>query len=432
MRQAQQRIGLRNRRQLGVAMALGTILALCASLGIVNAQPPAGGAPPPPSANVTVFAQGLQGPRGIKFGPDGSLYVAEAGMGGTTSTVGQCTQVPEIGPYTGGKTARISKVSASGAPTVVISGLPSTRDAMGEQSSVVGVTDVEFLNGTLYALVGGGGCSHGNPDYPTSVIRVNADGTATRVADLSAWSKDHPVAKPNAADFEPDGSWYGMTSANGALYIIEANRGELLKVTTDGQISRIVDFSATMGHVVPTAIVWYNGNFYVGNLGVFPVTPTSKIWKISPAGDVSVAASGLSTVLGVAFDAQGRMYALEMSTVPNQGPVPGSGMVVRVSASGTLEPVATGLFFPTAMTFGADGTLYVSNMGFGPPVGQIVKVNVNAPPTSAAPASPSASAGAPTTAPPLPPAPTPTTAPPTAPKTGDGGGLPFIRRLGDG
>jgi hypothetical protein len=228
-----------------------------------------------------------------------------------------------------------------------------------------------------------------------------------------------------------------MVQANGALYVIEANRGELLRVTTDGQISRIVDFSATMGHVVPTAITWYNGNFYVGNLGVFPVTPSEKIWKITPTGDVSVAASGLSAVLGVAFDAQGRMYALETSTVANQGPVPGSGMVVRINASGGFDPVATGLFFPTGMIFGADGTLYVSNMGFGPPVGQIVKVNVNVAPTpgtsTAPPAAPSASASpAPTKAPTSPPAPTSVASPPAPPKTGEGGAAPYIRRLGDG
>src|SRR5256885_1698270 len=85
-------------------VTLATILALCASLGSVAAQPPGGGPPPSPSTNVSVFATGLQGPRGIRFGPDGSLYVAEAGMGGTTSTVGQCPQVPNgVGPYTGGK-----------------------------------------------------------------------------------------------------------------------------------------------------------------------------------------------------------------------------------------------------------------------------------------------------------------------------------------
>ena len=41
-----------------------------------------------------VVASGLEGPRGLRFGPDGYLYVAEAGTGGTNSTIGQCTQVP--------------------------------------------------------------------------------------------------------------------------------------------------------------------------------------------------------------------------------------------------------------------------------------------------------------------------------------------------
>ena len=35
-----------------------------------------------PSSNVSVYASGLNGPRGLKFGPDGLLYVAEAGTGG--------------------------------------------------------------------------------------------------------------------------------------------------------------------------------------------------------------------------------------------------------------------------------------------------------------------------------------------------------------
>jgi hypothetical protein len=418
----------RNRRQVGAIMTLATTLALCAALGTVGAQPPAGagGAPPPPSANVTVFAQGLQGPRGIKFGPDGSLYVAEAGMGGTNSTVGQCQQVPNgVGPYTGGKTARVSKVNASGASSVVASGLPSARDAMGDQSSVIGVADVEFMGGSLYALIDGGGCSHGNPDAPNALVKVNADGSATLVADLSAWVKAHPIAKPNADDFEPDGEFYSMTQVNGAFYAVEANQGQLIKITTDGQVSRVVDFSATLGHIVPTAIAYYNGNFYVSNLNTFPITTNSKVWKVTPAGDVSVVASGLSAVLGVAFDAQGRMYALEMSTVQNQGPVPGSGMVVRVGASGALEPVATGLFFPTGMVFGADGTLYVSNMGFGPPVGQIVKVNVNVAPTAGTSAGSSAppTTTAPVTAPP------PTTVAPAVPSAPR---AYFIRRLGDG
>src|SRR5215813_9011836 len=63
------------------------------------------------SASVHVFAEHLNNPRGLKFGPDGNLYVAEGGLGGSTTTSStECDQVPSpIGPYSGGMTARISR-----------------------------------------------------------------------------------------------------------------------------------------------------------------------------------------------------------------------------------------------------------------------------------------------------------------------------------
>ena len=46
----------------------------------------------------TVITTGLNDPRGLKFGPDNLLYVAEAGIGGTNA-VTSCTQViPPVGP----------------------------------------------------------------------------------------------------------------------------------------------------------------------------------------------------------------------------------------------------------------------------------------------------------------------------------------------
>src|SRR5579863_8322592 len=66
---------------------------------------------PPLSSNATVFATGLDNPRGMKFSPDGKLYVAEGGQGGSTSTAGMCPQVvPPVGPYTGGSSSHISVI----------------------------------------------------------------------------------------------------------------------------------------------------------------------------------------------------------------------------------------------------------------------------------------------------------------------------------
>ena len=332
----------------------------------------------PQSPNVSVFAKGLNNPRGLTFGPDGNLYVAEGGAGGAISSAGLCDQVvPPIGPYTGGFTARISKISPDGTRTTVADHLPSTQTAP-PRNFVSGVADVAFIGDTLYAILAGAGCSHGLAGTDNAVLRVNADGTTTMIADLSAFLKTHPVENPEPDDFEPDGTWYSMVAVRGDLYAVEPNHGELDVISTDGEIRRIVDISASQGHIVPTAVA-YDGNFYVGNLNTFPIQEgSSKILKITPSGQLKTFATGFTTILGLAFDQQHRLYVLE-NTTGNPLPTPGTGKVLRIDHSGNVEEIASGLFLPTAMTFGLDGNLYVSNVGFGPPpvgLGQVVKVVV--------------------------------------------------------
>jgi len=209
-------------------------------------------------------------------------------------------------------------------------------------------------------------------------------GSITPVADLSAVVQTHPVANPDADDFEPDGTWYGLVAMRGDFHATEPNHQKLDRITPDGHIIRVVHLStrwvAPANWQGPTGIVDHCTTI-VDTLGSFPVRPgTQTLYTITPSGQVAAVASVLTTVLGVAFDARGRLYALQTDTVAGfPGPVAGSGQVVRMNDDGALTTIGSGLTFPTALTVGADGALYVANIGFGVPVpgaGQIVRIEV--------------------------------------------------------
>ena len=291
------------------------------------------------SVVVSVFATGLTNPRGLKFGPDGHLYVAEGGfptgdvMGAPTGLGGNCS-AGNGGPgeYFGSTTgSRISRIDRRGHVETFVDNLPSSYAAV----FASGVADIAFIGDTMYAVLAGAGCSHGVPSIPNGVIRVNPDHSWTMIANLSAFQQAHPVAHPTDAingDFEPDGTWYSMIAVQGDLYAVEPNHGELDKITRHGAITRVIDISASQGHVVPT-VVAHHGNFYVSNLGQFDPDQlnTQSVFKITPSGNIKTVATGLSKVLGLAFDRRARLYVLETSfSTSDPGPVPGTGRLIRI------------------------------------------------------------------------------------------------------
>jgi hypothetical protein len=336
---------------------------------------------------VKILASGFNNPRGLTFGP-GGLYVAEGGLGGTHSSADDnCPQAHgDAAPYFGSTNdptlgGRISRIDRKGNVSMVVDALPSSQTSPALGSLVSGVSSVQFIGHKLYGLLAGAGCSHGVPTVPNGVFKVDKNGGWNIIADLSAFQAANPVAQPDDEDFEPDGTWYSMAAAGGALYPMDSNHGELDKVTRSGKISRVVDISAQLGHVVPTAITLGPGkhkargwkhhhrtpNFYIANLGVFGpedgTVPNESVWKLGNDLKLKQRGVGLEQVLGLVFRG-GKLYALEMSNTPG-GPMPGTGAIVQVGPKGPKKTIVSGLVFPTGMTVGRDGAFYVSEQGFG-------------------------------------------------------------------
>jgi hypothetical protein len=52
-----------------------------------------------------------------------------------------------------------------------------------------------------------------------------------------------------------------MVAAGNALFAVEPNHGELDKITPAGRVSRVIDISASQGHIVPTSLDYFHGHF---------------------------------------------------------------------------------------------------------------------------------------------------------------------------
>ncbi|MFN8374949.1 MAG: ScyD/ScyE family protein [Anaerolineae bacterium] len=304
------------------------------------------------------LATGLNGPRHVAFGPDGTLYIAEAGTGGDNQVPGMVGGTVQVG-----STAQVSAVSADGEQSVL---LPEMTSAFADFATE-GVSSV--LVDDEYAWVVMAGLGPAPADVPeglpptASVLQISlASMEIENVIDVYGFEQaNNPDGTEDLASNPQDIA----VGPDGTLYIVDASANSLLSWTEADGLQLVaawaVDETGENPAPVPTSVaVDADGAIYVGFLTGFPFpTGGARIEKWVD-GALAETYEGLTMVTDVAIGQDGNLYAVQFASgLGEQGFNPLSGSVVMVSDEG-ITPVVEGLNFPYGIAQDADGNWVVS------------------------------------------------------------------------
>ncbi|CRK56096.1 hypothetical protein [Alloactinosynnema sp. L-07] len=338
-------------------------------------------APAVASANtgVTTIATGLDNPRGLAFAADGSLYVAEAGTGGTAP----CFPGETAAEVCYGATGAITKVGY-GHQRRVVTGLPSIAGADG--ASAIGPSDVAVVGGVPVFTAGLAVRAEHRPTLPGAgqnagwLLAANR-GQVTRLADITGY----------ATQTDPDGgnpNSVAITSAGAA--VADSAGNTLVRVNRDGGITTLASFPSQLvdappflglppgtqipAQAVPTGVVTGpDGAYYVSQLTGFPF-PVGKasVFRVVPGEQPTVVAGGFTNIIDLAFDRRGSLYVLE---VAHNGLLSGdlTGALIKVKRDGSHEIVTTDLTGPGGIAI-KDGAAYVTDCGVCPGTGTVKRI----------------------------------------------------------
>jgi len=332
------------------------------------------------TASRTVVMSGLDAPRGLAWGPEGALYVAEAGgavINGPCATVARGTSC-----YSG--TGAITRLWR-GKQERVAAGLPSTFNPA--LTDISGPDHLSFVGrGNLTVTIGWGAAPAARAGLGAlgslfgTLVTVTPSGQWRVVADVTAFE-----AAENPAGGPIDSNPYGMLAEAGETFVTDAGGNSLLHVTSNGVVSLVAIFPSVsvpagpfnppfaQSEAVPTSVTrGPDGALYVSTLTGAPFLPgAASIYRVVPGQSPQVYAAGFTMITDLDWGADGSLYVLQHASAPFFG---GPGSVIRIAPGGARTSVATGLSRPAGLLVGPDGALYVSNNSPFAGIGEVLRI----------------------------------------------------------
>jgi hypothetical protein len=368
----------RKRRITGVVAAM----ALAMSMVPLMALPAAAASQP------EVVATGLNSPYKLTEGPNGAIYVAEAGTGGDICATVVGPEGDEVEACSGA-TGSITRI-AGGSQTRVVTGLASV--ALGEET--LGPMAVSFDSlARMHVVLGLGGSAEsrdllGLPSLGT-LLRIPDMGDPVMVADLVEFEEEND---PDEGPGGPDSNPFALTFIGTDALVADAGGNTLLRVTSDGTTTVEAVFPPTMvdpppflpipGQIpmesVPTGVAVDDGTILVGNLTGFPfVVGAANVSAVS-GGTATAVHTGFTNIVDIAVADDGTLYVLEFASNGLLSPDGPQAALVQVRTDGTRKTLLYGseLPVPTGVTVASDGMVYLSVCTLcGPGQGMVWKID---------------------------------------------------------
>jgi hypothetical protein len=175
---------------------------------------------------------------------------------------------------------------------------------------------------------------------------------------------------------EPGGVWHSMIAVGDALYVVETNRGLLLKVTPEtGAIERLYDMSIDSAEHNPIVMAQHRGKFYVGTFGEDEGKAELAAFDAGFTG-YTLPFKSLHPIVGLAWRRE-KLYAVEIFPHTEPWTPDNANLVSFNPATGERKEVAVKFAsLPNGLIVGPDGALYTSNVGISgtPGDGSVLRI----------------------------------------------------------